>query len=95
MDRVEEREVRMYGMTEREVIHEPLIRINSVLTYAMGLLSDAQEVMGSHPELARQVMNKAKFWMHRLAQYLGEGGEVTHDVRFPVTIEDLDEWFGW
>lgn len=63
----EERQTLMYGMTEEAVRNEPLFKLDTPeedIGYAMNILSDAQHMMecGNY-EVARQFINKAKYWM--------------------------------
>ena len=89
-------EKRMFGMTKGEVIESPRMRRSGVTMHIISVLSDAQATMDfGNIEAANALINIAKFWTAMLEDYLSEGGEVTEGDRFSVTIEDLDEFFGW
>jgi hypothetical protein len=68
METIQEKQIRMYGETVEEmrkaVMFTDLNDPASLVMYAMGILSDAQEelILGD-PERARKYMNKAKYFM--------------------------------
>jgi hypothetical protein len=72
----EERQILMYGMTEEEVRNEPIFKMDKPdedIGYAMNILSDAQHMMecGNY-EVARQFINKAKYWMSKAKSEIRE-----------------------
>jgi hypothetical protein len=70
----EEWEVKCYGMTAEEIMQDlPSYTKNSdaqLLMYAMGIMSDAQHIMLSHEEDARQFINKAKYLVDKVQSKL-------------------------
>lgn len=74
-----EREVMMYGMTEKEVREEPLFTPDDnldKLMYAMSILSDTQDntLFGGSEETTRKLINKAKFWISEVMTDLRKKG---------------------
>ena len=60
----EERQVMMFGETVKDMT-ESKPEFLSNTEYAMSILSDAQEVLSVNPNLARQFINKAKYFISR------------------------------
>lgn len=74
--RILERQRGMFGETIEEmrsaVMFTDLNDPRDLVSYAAGILSDAQHIMGSDPETARQWINKAKYFMSEATRLLRE-----------------------
>lgn len=75
MESRESREIEMFGETIEEMRSwiSPFTDLNDpkeLMLYASGVLSDAQQVLERNPELARQWINKAKYFMREAQELL-------------------------
>lgn len=63
---MENREIQMFGCTKEELYEMLDDCFGDYEMLAMGILSDAQEVMTRNPEEARQFINKAKWVLSQI-----------------------------
>lgn len=75
MESRESREIEMFGETIEEMRSwiSPFTDLNDpkeLMMYASGVLSDAQQVLERNPEMARQWINKAKYFMREAQELL-------------------------
>lgn len=75
MESRESREIEMFGETIEEMRSwiSPFTDLNDpkeLMLYASGVLSDAQQVLERNPEMARQWINKAKYFMREAQELL-------------------------
>lgn len=70
----EQRERMMFGESIEEmrgaVMFANLNDPNDLIMYAMSILSDAQHILESNPEMARQWINKSKYFMSEANEIL-------------------------
>jgi hypothetical protein len=74
----EDQQIAMYGVTEAQMVaqaeRERVATDSDMTMYAMSILSDAQEMMAIDPNVSRQFINKAKYFISEVhCKLRGEG----------------------
>lgn len=69
-----EEQIKCFGDTianmKSHLVSGPFYNERDIQMYAQGIISDAQYIMGSNPEQARQFLNKAKWHFDQVGKTL-------------------------